>query len=93
MSAVNVSKRKLELDFIYPLDPLDPIEQSNHGSVVAQVDLPPHGARLHEVLLPQDMADSLLDQLFKFAWLGEGTYKTHVIVASPTLDRFSIDHA
>lgn len=89
VSLVNPSDVPIDFTMTYPMDPLMALEVSPRS---IPVKVPPRGARLHEVALTPEERRAFASRLFKFAWRGTGYFKAHVIVASKSLDRFSIDH-
>jgi hypothetical protein len=89
ISFVNASDRPLALGLRYPVGALD---VAAPGRPTARLDVPPHGARLHEIKLSSEDANAVGDGPFKICWAGAGQYKAHIFVSTPDLDRFSIDH-
>ncbi len=89
LSVVNASARPLSVEFAYPF--------SSSGvdvgaPLIRTVHVPPQGARLHEIVLPDPHAEQFTGRLFSIRWRASGARKVHVLCATPTLDRFSIDH-
>ena len=89
VSIANVQRRELIVTFSYPID-VDDDEASSRASVVT---VPPEGAALHEIQLTPAEQEAFEGRLYSIRWSAKGYYKTHFIVASPDLSRFSIDHA
>ena len=54
--------------------------------------VPGHGARLHEVRLPEAAAAKLRGQPFALKCQADGMHKVYLITATSKLDRFAIDH-
>ncbi len=87
-SIVNASRGPLEVEFAYPFD----AARRGIAPVVETVRVPPGGARLHEIVLPEAEAVRFVDRLYSIRWRSSGARKVHVLCATPALDRFSIDH-
>lgn len=79
---------KFELDYPYLSEKTPGVEPA--GTVTT---IPPQGARLIEVRLPQQHHAALEGHVFSLRWRVSGPHKVYVICSTPTLDRFSIDHA
>lgn len=88
LSIVNASRSPLDVEFAYPFE----ASWGDAAPVVETVRVPPHGARLHEIVLPESLASRFLNRLFSIRWRASGARKVHVLCATPTLDCFSIDH-
>lgn len=90
ITMINFWRKPIRLDFTYPLgvpgvpDP-EPVE--------AGFEVPPLGARIHEVALPPAYAARLEDQPFSIRWICDGSYNTHIVCATPDLGRLSLDHS
>jgi len=86
ISVVNPSKRELTARVSYPfsVEGCDPVAH--------EVVLPPMGARLHEVTLRPELAAVVGSQPFNVLISCRGQKNVHVVLASPGLDRLSIDH-
>lgn len=89
LSIVNPWPKKLDVEIDYPFvgpgcKPLPTL--STH------VQVPPNGARLHEILLPEDYVSELQGSPIGIRWRAVGPRKVHVFCATPNLDRFSFDH-
>ena len=90
VTLINSENKPVSITMQYPSDPLGVLKISKRS---ISLNLPPKGALLHEVILTDEEKKAFSSRLLKFAWQGIGFYKAHVIVASISLDRFSIDHA
>ena len=89
LSIVNASDKPLTVAIAYPFEPS---AMADDGVPQQTVYVPPRGARLHEIALPPPYAQKFLGKLFSIRWRAFGMRKVHVICATPSLDRFSIDH-
>ncbi|MHB1218296.1 MAG: (2Fe-2S)-binding protein [Alphaproteobacteria bacterium] len=76
--AVNVASRPLVLEF----------DVGENSSVLTHVEIPPFGARVIEPM-PKNVQPG---QPLTYHYRGRGRGKVHVITASPTLDRLTLDH-
>ena len=86
ISVVNAGRRPLTGRLDYPFG-VAGIEPASHT-----VTLPPFGAHLHEVVLPEVAARVIDGGPLTLNMMFGGPHKAHVFCASPNLDRFSIDH-
>jgi bacterioferritin-associated ferredoxin len=89
LSVVNPWNKPLDVEFAYPF--------AWEGApdvvpAIMPVRIPPRGARLHEIRMPDPVVRQLNGQLFSVRWRAIGARKVHIFCASPNLDRFSIDH-
>ena len=85
---VNASDHDLVMELAYPIaSDAQACQPENHV-----VSLPPRGAKLHELTLARERFGHLVGQPVQVRWRASGRYKVHVVCATPTLDRFSIDH-
>lgn len=64
--------------------PLDPRRIS--------VTIPGHGTHLQEIILTDTERELLARKPFVIRWHGIGRRRSHILCATPNLDRFSIDH-
>ena len=89
LGLVNTTGRPRDFVFSYPLGTAD-VEPSD-----TRVTVPPHGAGLHEAVLPDDLTARLKGKFLRLRCKpeGRGSWKINFICASRNLDRFSIDHA
>ena len=90
ITMINFWRKPIHIDLAYPLGvpevaDLEPVE--------TKFKLPPLGARIHEIALSPAHAERLEDQPFSIRWVSDGSYNTHLICATPDLDRLSIDHS
>jgi hypothetical protein len=60
--------------------------------VSSQVTLPPNGTGLHEILLPDTLAERIGEAPFSVRTQTERACRVFLVCATPALDRFSIDH-
>ncbi len=86
ISIVNVDPRPLRGRIAYPFG-IEGVEPVAH-----RIEVPAHGARLHEIGLPAAAAARLGDRPLDLNLLFDGRHKAHFLCATPDLDRFSIDH-
>ena len=56
------------------------------------VTVPSHGTHIHEIVLNSDERKALAGKPFVVRWHGIGRRRSHMLCATPNLDRFSIDH-
>ncbi|MFO0996035.1 MAG: (2Fe-2S)-binding protein [Alphaproteobacteria bacterium] len=89
LTLVNAGDRDLSMELAYPIIDGAPFTSKPEIHIVP---VPPRGARLHEVTLPREQYAHLVDRPINIRWRAEGQYKVHVVCATPSLDRFSIDH-
>lgn len=95
ISAANVQNKPLAIEYCFPILVNSP--QCRETSTVSEprkkiVCVPPRGAALTEFSLTHEECEQLEGRLFTIRWKAAGTYKSHFIVASKELSRFSIDH-
>ena len=89
ISIVSVSDHEMELDLHYPF------ELSGANSVVpthTKVTVPPNGARLTELTLSDEQRNAMEAPFFTVQWSAPGKHKAHLITATKSLDRISLDH-
>ena len=89
LSIMNAGSKPVNVEFFYPIGVYDEAGQAGPAGCMV---VPPYGARLHEIRISGNEASCLEGQPYKIIWRGRGKYKAHIFVASPSLDRFSIDH-
>lgn len=89
VSAVNASSAQLCAEVQYPYVSVDSRSIAATGHVL---EIPPYGAVLHEVVLPESVFPFLRDKLYSLRLSTNGLGKMHVFCSTPSLDRFSIDH-
>lgn len=89
LSIVNAGRSPLNFRVAYPVH-TPKVEDLAQQTV--HIIVPPKGARLHEVRLPDDYDDRLEDGPLSIEWRATGLYKVHVLCGRPDLERFSIDH-
>lgn len=89
VSVVNASSKPLTAEIAYPFayDANSGAEPTIHDLVV-----PPYGTMLHEIRLPDSASRAIEGQLYGIRFNTGGLGKMHLFCATPTLDRFSIDH-
>ncbi|MGE0095636.1 MAG: (2Fe-2S)-binding protein [Alphaproteobacteria bacterium] len=88
-TAVSADDQEQTIEFTYPAP--DPSHDwSCPESHV--ISLPPRGARLHELALPRKRFEHLIGRPIQVRWRASGWHKVHAVCATPSLDRFSIDH-
>lgn len=86
LSIVNVTGRVLKGSIGYPFG-LDGVAPRDHA-----VTLAPHASTLHEIRLDEDAAARIGDGPLSLNMMFDRLHKAHFLCATPTLDRFSIDH-
>lgn len=89
LAFVNVSRRLLPIEISYPFAPQ---RAAGKEPDPVHLNVPPLGARLHEIILAEEDRELLDEQPFSIRWRAFGSHCTHAICASPDLGRFSIDH-
>ncbi len=89
LTLINADDRDLVIELAYPI-----LSDAHYWSRPEThfVSLPPRGARLHELTLPPERFAHLVGEPIHVRWRASGRYKVHVLCATPSLDRFSIDH-
>ena len=85
-SLLNGVNRDMAIEMSYPIG-VPGVEPVTH-----RIQLPPRGATLHELKLPEDIAAKVGDMPISITWTAPAPHKVHAICATPALDRFSIDH-
>lgn len=78
---INTSGKRHSAEISYP-----------HDAGVQAVDLPAHGTGLHEIALPPDAANRIGALPFAVRTRCQQPCRVYLVCATPTLDRFSIDH-
>jgi hypothetical protein len=86
---VNTSGKRQSTEISYPHDAGTGTVQP--GALTA-VDLPAHGTGLHEITLPTDAAARIGTMPFAVRTRCQHPCRVYLVCATPTLDRFSIDH-
>lgn len=83
LSVINPLGQPLAVDFTYPY--------GAHSMPAQSATVPPHGALLHEVILPADgrIADG---DTFLIRIGASGAHKCHILTADRALTRFAVDH-
>jgi len=73
----------------YPHEiPTNNVEPGDKG----QVALPPRGTGLYEINLPEALSERIMSRPFAVRTRTQGACRVFLVCATPTLDRFSIDH-
>jgi hypothetical protein len=86
LSIINPSTQPLNATISYPHG-----EHTDGGAIRCPVCVPAKGGRLHEIRLDTENA-ALADPVFSVRIACDGMNKVHLLCATPSLDRFSIDH-
>ncbi|MGB0571198.1 MAG: (2Fe-2S)-binding protein [Alphaproteobacteria bacterium] len=84
---INTSGKRQVADISYPH-----IAGAAAPEVHTKLDLPAHGTGLHEISLPPDAAVHIGDLPFSALSGLQHPCRVYLVCATPTLDRFSIDH-
>jgi len=84
LTAVNAKREPLALSLEYPVGAED--------RFATTVAVPPLGARVHEVVLPEALSARWAGRPFTLHARMRGTGNVHAVTASPALDRIAIDH-
>jgi hypothetical protein len=86
ISVVNANPKVLIAQLKYPVieGPIKP--------VLHQIAVAPYGAALHEIKIAEELGIKIKGQIYGIQLDTDGKGKLHFLCATPTLDRFSIDH-
>jgi hypothetical protein len=86
---INTSGKRQSAEISYPQDAgTDAVQPEAHIAL----DLPAHGTGLHEITLPPDAAARVGAMPFAVQTHCPQPCRVYLVCATPTLDRFSIDH-
>ncbi len=89
LSFINFSSSVNRVGLSYPMNVtalgIDPRQ--------TKLEIEPHGAVIHEVLISDDEAEKISGRLVAFKWSCSAEYNCHIFCATPNLDRLSIDHS
>lgn len=84
---INTSGKRQTAEITYPH-----VAGTAQPEAQIQLDLPAHGTGLHEIALPPDAAARIGDLPFSALTRLQQPCRVYLVCATPTLDRFSIDH-
>ena len=85
---VNAGRKPFDVAFTYHVDGDDRTEPLGADDRI----VPPYGAALHEVTLPDAAATMLKDKLLRIHWRSRGYGKLHFVCMTRDGERLSIDH-
>lgn len=89
ISFVSAGDHPATIEIAYPFPVVGALDCAAATTTVA---LPPRGARLLEVVLPEAAAAAVGDRPMGIRWRVDGRFKAHGWCTSPGLDRLSLDH-
>ena len=89
LSIMNAGTKPVTVDLHYPVGVYGEVGDDDPA---ATLTVPAYGARLHEIRPTGGDMSPMAGLPYKILWRGRGQYKAHIFVATPSLDRFSIDH-